>query len=221
MTANLWSSIPTSWQEGLSSCKPELDQIEFLLSQAQQLGLQVVPEKDNLFAALAIPPSEVSVVLLGQDPYSTPGQAIGLAFAVPAKTHPLPGSLRNIFMEVEADTGVASTTDASLAGWVEQGVLPLNTSLTTVSGVRAAHAQWPWEPIVQAIIEHVVRTNPKVVGLLFGNHAKRFASFFATESVVLSAHPSPLSANRGFLGSKPFTRVNSILAANSKAEIVW
>lgn len=221
MTANLWSSIPTSWQEGLSSCKPELDQIELLLSQAQQLGLQVVPEKDNLFAALAIPPNEVSVVLLGQDPYPTLGHAIGLAFAVPAKTHPLPGSLRNIFKEVEADTGVSSTTDTSLVGWVEQGVLPLNTSLTTVSGVRAAHAQWPWEPIVRAIIEHVVHVNPKVVGLLLGNHAKGFASLFSPESIVFAAHPSPLSANRGFLGSKPFTRVNSILVANSKTEIIW
>ena len=221
MTVNLWSAIPAPWQEGLSSIAPELVQIEELLVQTLKPDFEVVPAINKLFAALVVPPNEVSVVLLGQDPYPTPSHAMGLAFAVPAETHPLPGSLRNIFKEVEADTGTASTTDASLAGWVEQGVLPLNTSLTTVSGVRAAHAQWPWEPIVQAIIEHVVRTNPKVVGLLFGNHAKRFESFFATESVVLSAHPSPLSANRGFLGSKPFTRVNSILAANSKAEIVW
>lgn len=221
MTVNLWSSIPAPWQEGLSSIGPELDQIEVLLTQTLELGFDVVPAIDKLFVALAMPPNDVSVVLLGQDPYPTPGHATGLAFAVPAETCPLPGSLRNMFKEVEKDTGNASTTDASLVGWIGQGVLPLNTSLTTVSGVRAAHAQWPWEPIVQAIIEHVVRTNPKVVGLLFGNHAKRFESFFATESVVLSAHPSPLSANRGFLGSKPFTRVNSILAANSKAEIVW
>ena len=126
-----------------------------------------------------------------------------------------------MFKEVEKDTGNASTTDASLVGWIGQGVLPLNTSLTTISGVRAAHAQWPWEPIVRAVIEHVVHVNPKVVGLLFGNHAKRFASLFAPESIVLSAHPSPLSANRGFIGSKPFTKVNSILAANSKTEIIW
>ena len=221
MTANLWDSIPATWQEGLSSIRPELDQIDNLLAQDLNSGLQVVPELDKFFAALVLPPNDVTVVLIGQDPYPRPSHAIGLAFAVPRGTQPIPGSLRNMFKEIASDTGKASTADSSLSGWVDQGILLLNTSLTTVSGVRAAHVTWPWEPIVRAIIEQVVRTNPKVVGLLFGDHAKRFASLFSTESVVLSAHPSPLSANRGFIGSKPFTRVNSILASNSKTEIIW
>ncbi|MEY3605978.1 MAG: hypothetical protein RL289_158 [Actinomycetota bacterium] len=221
MTADLWSLIPAKWQDGLSSIKPELDQIDDLLAQDLISGLQVVPEIDKLFAALLLPPSDVSVVLLGQDPYPTPSNAIGLAFAVPESTTPIPGSLRNMFKEVETDTGKASTADSSLSRWMDQGVLLLNTSLTTTSGVRAAHVSWPWEKVVRAIIDRVVVANPNVVGFLLGNHAKRFAEHFAPESIVLAAHPSPLSANRGFFGSKPFTRVNSILKANRKTEIIW
>ena len=180
-----------------------------------------MPSFENIFAALKISPSDVSVVVIGQDPYPTPSHAIGLAFAVPSQTSPLPGSLRNIFKEVATDTGSTSTADASLGAWVAQGVLLLNTSLTTESGIRAAHSSWPWEPVVRAIIAHVVEVNPLVVGLLFGNHAKKFGELFDSNSIVSSAHPSPLSASRGFLGSKPFTRVNEVLTRNGKSVIVW
>jgi uracil-DNA glycosylase len=203
------------------SCKPELEQIEHLLAQNEHAGSIVVPEVSKIFAALAMSPSDVSVVVIGQDPYPTPSHAIGLAFAVPNETKPLPGSLRNIFKEVATDTGLESTTGAALDKWVQQGVLLLNTSLTTSSGVRAAHSSWPWDPIVRAMIEHVVQMNPKVVGLLLGNHAKQFAEYFDPDSIVFSAHPSPLSASRGFLGSKPFTRVNTILASRNRSEIIW
>lgn len=221
MAANLWSSIPAPWQERLTSVKPELNQIANLLVQDLNLGLQVVPELDKLFAALTLPPGDVSVVLIGQDPYPTPSHALGLAFAVPEGTKPIPGSLRNMFTEIAADTGTPSIVDTSLNGWVDQGVLLLNTSLTTTAGERAAHAAWPWEPVVRAIIDSVVLTNPKVAGLLLGNHAKRFAEHFDPKSIVLAAHPSPLSAHRGFIGSKPFTRVNSVLADNGRIEINW
>jgi uracil-DNA glycosylase len=221
MTANLWSSVPVAWQGALSSCEPELEQIGRLLTQNEHAGLKVVPEVTDIFAALAMSPSDVSVVVIGQDPYPTPSHAIGLAFAVPNETKPLPGSLRNIFKEVASDTGLESATGAALEKWVQQGVLLLNTSLTTNSGLRAAHSSWPWEPIVRAMIEHVVQINPKVVGLLLGNHAKQFADYFDPDSTVLTAHPSPLSASRGFLGSKPFTRVNKILASLSRPEIIW
>ena len=221
MTANLWSSVPVAWQGALSSCEPELEQIGRLLTQNEHAGLKVVPEVTDIFAALAMSPSDVSVVVIGQDPYPTPSHAIGLAFAVPNETKPLPGSLRNIFKEVASDTGLEAATGAALEKWVQQGVLLLNTSLTTNSGLRAAHSSWPWEPIVRAMIEHVVQINPKVVGLLLGNHAKQFADYFDPDSTVLTAHPSPLSASRGFLGSKPFTRVNKILASHNRPEIIW
>jgi len=205
----------------LSQCRSDIDEISQLLEKSIQSGNHVVPDIENIFAALAVAPEDVSVVILGQDPYPTPGNAIGLAFAVPTGTQPLPGSLRNIFKEVESDIGKSALAECSLKAWVDQGVLLLNTSLTTESGVRAGHATWPWEQIVQTLLKHVVEVNPKVATILWGNHAKQFASLFDPESIVESAHPSPLSASRGFLGSKPFSRVNSILAANQKPVISW
>lgn len=221
MAATLWSSIPASWQGCLASCRSSIDQIDVQLTQCVKDSIEIVPSFENIFAALKISPDDVSVVVIGQDPYPTSSHAIGLAFAVPSHTKPLPGSLRNIFKEVAADTGSTSTADASLGAWVEQGVLLLNTSLTNESGIRAAHSSWPWEPVVRAIITHVAEVNPQVVGLLFGNHAKKFGELFDPNSIVSSAHPSPLSASRGFLGSKPFTRVNEILMRNGKSVIVW
>jgi uracil-DNA glycosylase len=192
-----------------------------LLEKSIQSGNHVVPAIENIFAALAVAPDDVSVVILGQDPYPTPGNAIGLAFAVPTGTQPLPGSLRNIFKEVESDTGKSALAECSLKAWVDQGVLLLNTSLTTETGVRTGHSTWPWDHVIQTLLKHVVEVDPKVATILWGNHAKQFASLFDPESVVESAHPSPLSASRGFLGSKPFSRVNSILAANQKPVISW
>lgn len=221
MAATLWSSIPASWQGCLASCRSSIDQIDAQLTQCVKDSIEVVPSFENIFAALKISPSDVSVVVIGQDPYPTPSHAMGLAFAVPGHTKSLPGSLRNIFKEVATDTGSLATADASLSTWVDQGVLLLNTSLTTESGIRAAHSSWPWEPVIRAVITHVVEVNPQVVGLLFGNHAKKFEELFDPNSIVSSAHPSPLSASRGFLGSKPFTRVNEILMRNGKSGIVW
>ena len=221
MAATLWSSIPATWQGCLASCRSSIDQIDVQLTLCVKDSIEIVPSFANIFAALKISPSDVSVIVIGQDPYPTPNHAIGLAFAVPSQTSPLPGSLRNIFKEVAVDTGSTSTADASLGAWVDQGVLLLNTSLTTESGIRAAHSSWPWEPVVRAIIAHVVEVNPMVIGLLFGNHAKKFGELFDPNSIVSSTHPSPLSASRGFLGSKPFTRVNEILIRNGKSVIVW
>jgi uracil-DNA glycosylase len=221
MTSTLWDSIPITWQTCLSQCRSDIDEISQLLEESNQSGTGVVPAIENIFAALAVAPSDVSVVILGQDPYPTPGHAIGLAFAVPAGTQPLPGSLRNVFKEVDSDTGQSTTADCSLKAWVDQGVLLLNTSLTTETGVRAGHSTWPWEQIVKALLKYVVEMNPKVAAILWGNHAEQFASLFDPESIVESAHPSPLSASRGFLGSKPFSKVNSILESNQKPVINW
>lgn len=221
LNGDLWRSIPQVWQDGLADCRFDIERIEALLSDAQQRGISYVPGFEQIFAALKVHPEEVSVILLGQDPYPSPDQAIGLAFAVPANTSPVPGSLRNIFKEIESDLGTKSTADLTLASWVDQGVLLLNTSLTTEEGLRAAHSAWPWEAIVRSVINRVVELNPNVVALLWGNYAKAFGDLFNPDSVVESAHPSPLSAYRGFLGSKPFSRANQILQAAGKTPIQW
>jgi uracil-DNA glycosylase len=221
VASDLWNSIPESWQASLIQCRNQIDEIDALISTEKAAGLEIVPSVDRIFAALVVPPSEVSVVVIGQDPYPTAAHALGMAFAVPSGTKPLPGSLRNIFKEIDSDLGRNSVTDCSLTGWIDQGVLLLNTTLTTQAGVRAAHASWPWDQIVRAILEQVVAVNPKVVGMLWGNHAKQFADLFQSDCIAESAHPSPLSASRGFLGSKPFTRANQILAVNGKSVISW
>jgi uracil-DNA glycosylase len=221
LSGDLWETIPESWKTGLTSCRAEVAAIDDLLASSISNGIDVVPPYEDIFAALAIPPGEVSVVLVGQDPYPTPNQAIGLAFAVSSTSESMPASLRNIFKEIESDQGVPSNADVTLSSWVDQGVLLLNTSLTTQARSRAAHASWPWESIVRSVIKEVVTVNPKVVALLWGNHAKKFIDLFDAESVVISAHPSPLSASRGFLGSKPFSRANQVLINNGSNPIRW
>ena len=221
MAATLWNTIPASWQDCLESCRSEIAQIDQAISESENSGIQVVPTTAEIFAALEISPSDVSVVMIGQDPYPSDGHAIGLAFAVSPDTTPLPGSLRNLFKEIQSDTGKPSTSDASLSSWVNQGVLLLNTSLTTEIGQRGAHASWPWEKVVRTVISQVRKENPKVVGLLLGNHAQSFAGEFSPDSIVEASHPSPLSANRGFFGSKTFTRVNEILLSNNRSVISW
>lgn len=221
MAATLWNAIPASWQNCLESCRSEIAQLDQAISECENSGNQIVPTRAKIFAALEVPPSDVAVVMIGQDPYPGVGHAIGLAFAVPANTTPFPGSLRNLFKEIQSDTGKPSTSDASLSSWVSQGVLLLNTSLTTEIGERGAHASWPWGKVVRTVIAQVRKENPKVVGLLLGNHARSFANEFSPDSIVEASHPSPLSANRGFFGSKPFTRVNEILLTNDKSVISW
>lgn len=195
--------------------------MDISLAQRESSGATIVPDRKNIFAALSIDPSDVSVVVIGQDPYPTPNQATGLAFAVPPASTTLPGSLRNIFKEIESDTGKPSSADGSLRSWVDQGILLLNTSLTTEVGARSAHESLGWRPIVEAILTAVAQSNPRVVALLWGNHAKRFSSIFNSECVVYSVHPSPLSANRGFFGSRVFTKVNKILGNDQRSMIIW
>lgn len=221
MTANLWSLVPAAWQDALSSCRSEIDAIDRELSLSERAGAKVLPSRDLVFASLKVSPRDVSVVILGQDPFPKAEHAIGLAFAVPIDTRPLPGSLRNVFKEVASDTGADSTANCTLSNWTEQGVLLLNTSLTTEEGVRAGHSNLPWRPVIDSILCHALATNPKVVAMMWGNSAKELSSMFDPASVVTSAHPSPLSASRGFLGSKPFTKANEILVANGRSVITW
>lgn len=213
--------MPDEWRECLSSCRREMDELSDLLLQSEQSGITLIPQREQIFASLEISPRDVTVVILGQDPYPNPNFTTGLAFAVPVDTNPIPGSLRNIFREVASDTGREPASDCTLEGWVKQGVLLLNTSLTTKLGERASHVNWPWQPVIKSILEHVVENNPKVVALLWGNHSKQFAGLFDPSSVIESAHPSPLSASRGFFGSQPFTTANNILSANNRPVIRW
>lgn len=180
-----------------------------------------LPGPTRLFAALkATPPEQVRAVILGQDPYPTPGHANGLAFSV-APQVALPRSLRNIFTELRDDLGAAPAT-GDLSHWAQQGVLLLNTSLSVEPGAAGAHARWGWDKLARQAVTEAQKHGP-LAFILWGGHAQKALSGLPRDGdlVIATAHPSPLSARRGFFGSRPFSRVNDWLAARGRPPIDW
>lgn len=184
-------------------------------------GQDWLPGPGRVFAALSLtPPQAVRVVILGQDPYPTPGHANGLAFSVTPETA-LPRSLKNIYAEMQADLG-AAPGNGDLSGWARQGVLLLNTALSVLPGQAGAHAKWGWERLARQAVARAQAERP-LAFVLWGAHAQKAVAGLprADDLVIESAHPSPLSARRGFFGSKPFSRVNAWLAARGELPIDW
>ncbi|WP_028029960.1 uracil-DNA glycosylase [Gemmobacter nectariphilus] len=179
------------------------------------------PAPDLIFRALALcPPQQTRVVILGQDPYHTPGRATGLAFGFPPGTAPR-DSLRNILTEVASDTGHAAPP-ADLTGWARQGVLLLNTVLTVPIGQANGHKGWGWEPLVAQVLDRLATTGPRAF-LLWGAPAQKLCARLPRDGHLFleSPHPSPLAAYRGFFGSRPFSAVNRWLAQQGQPEIDW
>ncbi|MGD9295341.1 MAG: uracil-DNA glycosylase [Roseobacter sp.] len=181
----------------------------------------VLPPKDQVFAALErVQPDDVHVVILGQDPYPTPGHAHGFAFSATADTKPLPRSLSNIFKEMEEDLG-ACPPDADLRFWSDQGVLLLNTALTVRAGAAGSHSKLGWLRLTEQVVARL-SDHPRAY-LLWGAHAQKAASGVEKTGnlKIETAHPSPLSARRGFFGSRPFSQVNAWLQAQGHQAINW
>ncbi len=193
----------------------------FLQSERRQHP--VFPPEEDLFSALALTPyQQVKVLLLGQDPYHREGQAHGLSFSVRPGV-PLPPSLKNIFKELQADVGISIPKHGHLTSWARQGVLMLNTVLTVRAHQPHSHKNKGWETFTDAIIRKVNQKEDPVVFVLWGNPAKKKKKWIDTErhTVIESAHPSPLSARRGFFGSRPFSAINRALRAAGHREIDW
>lgn len=182
----------------------------------------VYPEKQNVFNALKIPPSEVKVVILGQDPYHAPGQAHGYCFSVPQGI-PLPPSLINIFKELKDDLGIDRGNRGDLTGWAQQGVMLLNAVLTVRKGQPGSHANKGWEIFTDHVIKTVQRHSDNVIFVLWGAYAKKKQTLIdpARHFVLTGAHPSPLSAYQGFFGGKYFSRINALLTDKGKIPIDW
>lgn len=181
----------------------------------------VLPPADLVFAALErTPPHAVEVVILGQDPYPTPGHAHGFAFSASADTDPLPRSLANIFKEMEADLGARPAT-ADVRFWADQGVLLFNTTFTVRAGEAGAHARLGWQHLTAEVLAQLC-DRPRAY-VLWGAHAQKAAKDVAgaRNLKIETAHPSPLSARRGFFGSRPFSRVNAWLQAQGRQSINW
>ena len=185
------------------------------------LDATLLPPRHQVFAALErLAPDDVRVVILGQDPYPTPGHAHGLAFSAAANVHPLPRSLANIFKEMQADIG-AAPLHADLTGWVDQGVLLLNTALTVEAGKAGAHAKLGWDRLTCDVLARL--SDAPRAYLLWGAHAQKAARAVDPHAnlKIETAHPSPLSARRGFFGSRPFSRTNAWLQDKGHRAITW
>lgn len=189
----------------------------------ERLRSDVFPAPDEVYRAFQLTPLDrVKVVLLGQDPYPTPGHAHGLCFSVRPGV-PLPASLRNIFKELHADLGIPPSRHGSLEAWARRGVLLLNTVLTVRSGEPGSHAHRGWEKFTDAVLNAIISRPVPAVFVLWGAQAQKKKPLIdpARHRIIESAHPSPLSASRGFLGSRPFSKVNAALESLGHAPVDW
>ena len=228
-----WCAPPVTWQDFLPSwCVEGGDGPSVLLArirEAERKGVLCPPLADMWHALECTPPEEVKVVLLGQDPYHGMRQAHGLAFSVADPLLPWPPSLRNVFKERASDLDVPLDRPANLEDWAQQGVLLLNAVLTTEMGVAGAHQGLGWEEAVQELLEALMARTPSMVWILWGKPAqhtharvlKAHGGERPGDTVIASAHPSPLAAYRGFWDSQPFSRCNAALKARGEKPIVW
>lgn len=193
--------------------------------EAAYAAAEVYPPREQVFAALALtPPEQVRVVLLGQDPYHEPGQAHGLAFSVPAGVR-LPPSLVNIYKERQSDLGIPLSSGGDLTRWATQGVLLLNTVLTVERGSANSHRELGWQNFTDHLVERLASLPQPMVFLLWGAQAQKKAAVAAASPyprlILQAPHPSPLSAYRGFFGSRPFSQTNAFLREHGEKEISW
>ncbi|WP_083360740.1 uracil-DNA glycosylase [Arthrobacter alpinus] len=213
--------MAADWAEALAPQEKTLKHLGAMLRDEYDDGTRFLPHPTQVLRALSAPMSEVKVLMVGQDPYPTPGHSVGLAFSVDKRTRPLPRSLNNIYKELATDLGIAPAPHGDLGAWATQGVLLLNRVLTVAPGAAGSHRNRGWEQVTEAVITALVARNKPLVSVLWGKDAQRLAPMLEGTAVIESAHPSPLSASRGFFGSKPFSRVNELLVEQGVAPIDW
>lgn len=184
-------------------------------------GRRYLPEGGNVLRAFTSPFERVRVLIVGQDPYPTPGHPIGLSFAVERDVRPVPRSLQNIYKELDADLGIPPVAHGDLTAWADQGVLLLNRVLTVQAGASGSHRGKGWEEVTQTAIEALVARGTPLVAILWGRDAGTLRPMLGSTQIIASAHPSPLSASSGFFGSKPFSRANELLTAAGADPVDW
>ncbi|MFJ3960580.1 uracil-DNA glycosylase [Streptomyces sp. NPDC090036] len=184
-------------------------------------GRTYLPAGAHVLRAFQQPFDEVRVLIMGQDPYPTPGMAIGHSFAVAPEVSPLPGSLENIFRELHTDLGLSRPSNGDLTPWTRQGVLLLNRALTTAPRKPAAHRGKGWEEVTEQAIRALVARGKPLVSVLWGRDARNLRPFLDGFPAIESAHPSPMSADRGFFGSRPFSRTNELLVRQGAQPVDW
>ena len=208
------SQIHSSWSDALQDLLPLLDEIENTLRNQDYL-----PSHDNVMRALSRNLADSKVLIVGQDPYPSAEHAMGLSFSVPKTVSKLPLTLKNIFKELNSDLDLGEPNTGDLTSWQSQGVVLLNRTLTCKKGESNSHLNIGWRKITDRCAE--VLATQGSVAVLWGKNAAELTHYFSSSNLVTGVHPSPLSAYRGFFGSKPFSQVNRILEINGKTSINW
>ncbi len=229
MASDIWSAgspiletIHPSWHGVFDSVHPQMQGVEKYLRHEESAGRPWLPAPGDIFRACELPMADVKVLVLGQDPYPTPGLAMGLAFSVASHNMSLPASLRNVYRELESDLGCPAPASGDLSPWANQGVLLLNRVLTVRARTPKSHRDQGWEAITDAVISGLMaRSDPPAVAILWGREAQTVVPLLSGATIIASAHPSPLSAHRGFFGSRPFSRANLALESVGHTPIDW
>ncbi|MFB8147738.1 uracil-DNA glycosylase [Microbacterium sp. NPDC056003] len=209
------------WAEALAPVAPDIAALGERLRAEVTAGRSYLPAGDRVLRAFQRPLADVRVLIVGQDPYPTPGHPIGLSFAVDRHVRPLPRSLSNIYQELEADLGIPRAAHGDLSAWSEQGVMLLNRVLTVAPGQPASHRGWGWEKVTEHAIRTLVDRDGPLVAILWGRDAANLRPLLEPTPIIESAHPSPLSASRGFFGSRPFSRANALIEEQGGRPVDW
>lgn len=213
--------LARDWAEALGPVGDRLAEMGRFLTEERAAGHAVLPAGDRILAAFERPLAEVRVLIVGQDPYPTPGHPIGLSFATAPEVRPIPRSLQNIYRELHDDLGIAPAPHGDLTAWADAGVMLLNRVLTVRAGAPASHRGKGWEAFTEHAIRALVARGGPLVAILWGNDARSLKPMLGDAPTIESPHPSPLSASRGFFGSRPFSRTNAALEAQGAAAVDW
>ncbi|MGG2460354.1 uracil-DNA glycosylase [Streptomyces sp. RGM 3693] len=213
--------VEPGWAKALEPVAGQIASMGDFLRAEIAAGRTYLPAGSNVLRAFQQPFDEVRVLIVGQDPYPTPGHAVGLSFSVAPDVRPLPGSLENIFREMHSDLGLPRPSNGDLTPWTQQGVLLLNRALTTAPRKPAAHRGKGWEQVTEQAIRALVARGGPLVAVLWGRDARNLRPLLGNLPAVESAHPSPMSADRGFFGSRPFSRVNELLVGQGAQPVDW
>lgn len=221
MARPLTEIIADDWARALAPVEDRIHEMGDFLRRETETGRGYLPAGANVLRAFTRPLADVRVLIVGQDPYPTPGHPIGLSFAVEEHVRPLPRSLQNIYAELRDDLGIDPAPHGDLTAWQDQGVLLLNRVLTVSPGSPASHRGKGWELVTETAIRALAGRGGPLVAILWGRDAQSLRPMLGDIPQIASAHPSPLSASRGFFGSRPFSRANEMLEAQGASPIDW
>lgn len=217
----LSDTVEAGWAQALAPVAGQVSAMGDFLRAELAAGRRYLPAGEHVLRAFMQPFEQVRVLIVGQDPYPTPGHPIGLSFAVADDVRPLPRSLVNIFTELQSDLGVPAPTSGDLTPWTHQGVLLLNRVLTVQPGKSGSHQGKGWEAVTEQAVRALVERDQPLVAILWGRQAQSLRPLLQTTARIESVHPSPLSASGGFFGSRPFSRANAALQEQGGTAVDW